>query len=120
MDKAKQLRELADRVEGGYDQPDFVTKTDWDISKALGHDNERIAILVSKILQGSLDAAKALHDSVLPGWTVEKIEERSDIKTWWVKLGTGSRTACFGETKEPSAAWVTAILRAKAWEIENE
>jgi len=57
---------------------------------------------------GSLDAAKALHDAVLPGW-----EFGYDGTIAWVKL-PGLRTSYRKDDRNgfTSRAWLIAILKA--------
>jgi len=77
--------------------------------------------------EGSLDAAKALHEAVLPGWvwTLRPVVHTGG--PWWVC----DVAKMFGEWPEPvnvangmshastpAAAWVAAILRAKGQEYE--
>ena len=69
---------------------------------------------------GSLDAAKALHEAVLPGWdwSVGK------SSTYVVKDGFGSFG--FGElfdeplSMDPARAWLIAIIKALIAEEDNE
>jgi hypothetical protein len=70
--------------------------------------------------EGSLDAAKALHEAVLPGW-------------WWVRpdgaeFGTirvvgPDNGDCYpsavGKDLDPARAWLLAILRALIAQEEN-
>ena len=71
---------------------------------------------------GSLDAAKALHDAELPGWRCELRESYDG--TWW-DCHLTKRNEDFDEcgyvstesgVASAAAAWVSAILRAKAEE----
>lgn len=64
----------------------------------------------------SLDAAKVLHDAVLPGWDYLEMKsptkERYTVKIReWFSSTTGEVK---GIASSPAAAWVAAILRAKA------
>lgn len=74
--------------------------------------------------EGSIDAAKALHDSLLPGWQVHHFGQQWDNK-WWISLllpvegdeqGNVTRhsqtSATFDQTC-PARAWLIAILKAK-------
>ena len=60
--------------------------------------------------QGSLDAAKAMHDAVLPGWS-------ASIGTdGFAKVAVGGRIVTVMHTewidRNPARAWLIAILRA--------
>lgn len=61
----------------------------------------------------SLDAAKALHDAVLPGWLYGIVQKPN-----WCEVGVykdnGYTDIQRGQSPTPAAAWVAAILRAKA------
>lgn len=41
--------------------------------------------LIAKAFNGSLDAAKALHETVLPGWVIDRIGQRSG-GVWEAKI----------------------------------
>lgn len=62
---------------------------------------------------GSLDAAKALHDAVLPGWWWS-IEPELDDGRVFALVGTASciKSPFFGESTNPARAWLLAILSA--------
>jgi len=71
---------------------------------------------------GSLDAAKALHEALLPGWRVGNIsqsysaedETESDWTVWLT--APDYLTSCKqanGRSSNPARAWLLAILRAK-------
>lgn len=63
--------------------------------------------------EGSLDAAKALHEAVLPGWpwTIENMN--SGLSRAWVNSSRGLRTPGYvGESDDPARAWLIAILKA--------
>lgn len=63
--------------------------------------------LVGKAFSGSLDAAKALHDAVLPGW---EWRGRDDGR-WWV-WRTASDLQVGEADGNPARAWLIAILKA--------
>lgn len=73
-------------------------------------------------IKGSLDAAKALHDAVLPGWgycisdPISAGEDSFYVEVFQPHRVSGCRTC--GRATSPAAAWVAAILRAKAEEAE--
>lgn len=69
--------------------------------------------------RGSLDAAKALHDALLPGWAVEISCKPFGIKPhqWFCRISddhTGwGNGKYFNAAKEcPARAWLLAILKA--------
>jgi|GEM_PF-1199103 len=64
---------------------------------------------------GSLDAAKALHDAVLPGW---EWRLRDDGQAW-VWRTAADLHAAYDETETPARAWLLAIIRALIWQEEN-
>jgi hypothetical protein len=65
---------------------------------------------------GSLDAAKALHEAVLPdeGWHVEWVAKYPRLAftpaAWCASVGWGTRYAAYAAN--PARAWLLAILRA--------
>ena len=72
---------------------------------------------VRDALTGSLDAAKVLHNEVLPGWDWGFVNPQTcklrgpdvfDVNHHWK-----------GQCDNPAAAWVAAILRAKAASVET-
>ena len=64
--------------------------------------------------KGSLDAAKALHDAVLPGWAWSVKTLATDSVQVWTNRAYGLREPGFiGTTKDNAASsWLLAILRA--------
>lgn len=96
------VRKLIEAVERG--EPPVT----WRAFKS----DERIAMLAGEAFHGSLDAAKALHDALLPGWK------------WGVGFGVtigfasvcprsqSPRAAFTVEHTDPARAWLLAILRA--------
>lgn len=100
------LLELADRVEAGE-------RLYIQVDKALGFKED---VSVALALNGSLDAAKALHEAVLPEWRLYDLSE-SDLRTWLVvllKRGAYPPDPVTSEQAPTAAvAWVVAILRAK-------
>jgi hypothetical protein len=60
---------------------------------------------------GSLDAAKALHEAVLPGWGVQSFNLSGEVVLRRIKpLGTAYGDAM--RSGEVSRAWLLAILEA--------
>ena len=62
---------------------------------------------------GSLDAALALHEAVLPGWEYVITSDTVDV---WMPSNSGmlcDLSVCQGEIPDkPARAWLIAILRA--------
>lgn len=67
---------------------------------------ERIAY---EAFGGSLDAAKALHEALLPGW--EYLLSASNAKVFPYN-GTAGASVKYGMAATPARAWLLAILRA--------
>lgn len=63
---------------------------------------------------GDLNAAKALHDAVLPGWAWSVKTLATDSVQVWTNRAYGLREpGHIGTTKDnPARAWLLAILRA--------
>ena len=59
-------------------------------------------------LNGSLDAAKALHEEVLPGWWWKVI----DSDPYYVQVGMLGIGIYAAQSDDPARAWLLAILRA--------
>ena len=70
-----------------------------------------------KACNGSLDAAKALHDALLPGW-FPGLSQNTITKNWcaWVQTDKRAHISVFG--RDPARAWLIAILRALISEAE--
>ena len=59
---------------------------------------------------GSLDAARALHEALLPGWKWDGYDEYG----WAVWQKGAPDTPFIGEAPTPARSWLLAILRAYA------
>tara|TARA_R100000084_G_C4655255_1_gene152413 strand:- start:2797 stop:3150 length:354 start_codon:yes stop_codon:yes gene_type:complete len=104
------LKELAGRVESGnfYGFNEFATC--WENALGIYTPNTAGYTCGYNAYKGSLDAAKALHEAVLPEWG------------WvWSNRGKGhvtpnsgkySRLAQTAENDDPARAWLLAILKA--------
>ncbi|WP_424974221.1 hypothetical protein [Dinoroseobacter sp. S124A] len=77
---------------------------------------------------GSLDAAKALHDAVLPGWGWrfherygDGVTKESEAKRAWVSRPHSWRVGHTADVVDDNAAraWLTAIIKALIWEAEQ-
>lgn len=78
------------------------------------------ASLIIAAHRGSLDAAKALHDALLPGWRMRieqaEIVDHGDAFTACVWPNDYTRREQVfrpsGEATDPARAWLLAVLRA--------
>jgi hypothetical protein len=60
--------------------------------------------------QGSLDAAKALHEALLPGWAWAL--EAADVAEVWPLGRLFTSIRCFSDGAGPARAWLLAVLKA--------
>jgi len=99
------LTRLAEKVEAGTaTEYDFLT---W--REGLSGTRKESAIML-KAYHGSLDAAKALHDAVLPGWEWHLGPSNAKVYPY-----NGSPLKSWsGMADNPARAWLLAILRALA------
>ena len=95
MTNTEALQALADKVEAGEFWGDMPRP------QCLHTD------LCWKAFNGSLDAAKALMEAVLPGW----FWWRDQVGRFWVSNYTDAFYAADKHTN-PARAWLLAILRA--------
>ena len=112
MTRKEALAELIAKVEAG----------EWDAAGwgvALSFDDCR-RIEAKRAFQGSLDAAKALHEAVLPGWIVHDFSQNSRSMGWSIVLAsksgayaTSHQGGNVGFCDNPARAWLLAILRAQ-------
>lgn len=76
---------------------------------------------------GSVDAAIALCEALLPGWKVAGLHQE-DRGLWWAELRQGHITSYSRvivaphsfDAPNPARALLLAVLRAKLMEMENE
>jgi hypothetical protein len=106
MNKLDALRELLTKVEAG-DRSIMDTA-----AKAFPPENaygECTFHLVARAYNGSLDAAKALHEAVLGGWTWA-----TDVSGVVMKVQHPTKRAMdkVGKSSNPARAWLIAILKA--------
>jgi hypothetical protein len=94
------LLELRDKVREGTADDFGTIKPGWPIFR--GYAESAYA--------GSLDAAKALHEAVLPGW-FPGISQNIHFGDWyaWVQTKTLHHHATY---RDPARAWLLAILEA--------
>lgn len=113
MTDKSNIRKLIEAVEAGDDRAAF-----W---KVWPPENEggQLAFTADRAFRGSLDAAKALHEALLPGWKVAGIHQE-DSGLWWAELREGFITS-YSQTViaphsfdalTPARAWLIAILKA--------
>ena len=121
------LTKLLEMVEAGTGGPDTIwgstyvvpSATSRLIEAAFGDDDEIWGNVVAAH-DGSLDAAKALHEAVLPGckWGIH--EPKPGVFRAYVSEWSPFRpmpTTC--EADSPARAWMIAIIRAKIAEGEG-
>lgn len=109
MTRRESLAELIAKVEAG-DASDVcavlgkmvVKDTPWDFASQ-----------VISAHRGSLDAAKTLHEAVLPGWPWSVKTLATDESQVWTNRAYGLHAMGYiGTAKDPARAWLLAILRA--------
>ena len=121
MTRLDALIALRDKVMSGD------AKTTQDIWDAFSIDGGMThhALGVFPAYNGSLDAAKALHDAVLPGWTVNNLHQlrkpdngMPTTGVWSCLLFRYGPQILHVETKAetPARAWLLAILEALIWQ----
>ena len=106
------LQRLIEAVEGGARAAviDFYTPLDWaDGSGDLG-------LVARSAFNGSLDAAKALHDALLPGWVARPQigGAGAGVSVWHCTIEdweTGEEIHA-NNMPGPARAWLLAILKA--------
>jgi hypothetical protein len=113
MTRAEALAALIAKVEAGARGEGLNT------ASVFGEDLE--AMDAVDAFDGSLDAAKALHEAVLPGWRVGQIgqqyahqDDPSDAWSVWI-VAPDYLTTCAQASAQgpcPARAWLLAILRA--------
>jgi len=103
------LLKLAERVEAG----ELGSQLCWRIAEALGTYSDIGRERVEYALDGSLDAAKTLHDAVLPEELKPRICQTTVGWTVYMIVGHNGIVAA-GKANHPAAAWIAATLRAKA------
>ena len=116
MTQLTALKELAEKVEAGTEPTADDT---WPIASCSSPvEGMAWAMCAVKSFGGSLDAAKALHEAVLPGWTwtVEK-STYNKLYEAWVR-GEEAPGYTVSDQADPARAWLLAIIRAKISELE--
>lgn len=119
------LDKLIEAVERGDD--DFIRSDDWINAWQSFYpqpDSERsngtACLLVAwKAYHGSLDAAKALHEALLPGWIVHDFSQNSRSMGWSMVIcneagvyHTSHEGGEVGFVPVAARAWLLAVLKA--------
>lgn len=99
------LKELAEKVE--------ADNWRWSVRLDAGMPDEAY-----DAFNGSLDAAKALHEAVLPGWVWGICFNAHSELYAWVGDGEYETDECY--SPNPARAWLMAILAAKIWQLTWE
>ena len=101
MTRKEALAELIEKVEAG--NPAKVQT--WHSAVGIGYN------VASKAAAGYLDAAKALHEAVLPGWpyTIENVTGQN-YRAWTDKSRNLRRPGFSDRGPCPARAWLLAIL----------
>ena len=100
------LEKLIEAVEGGNLHPLDLLCLD-----AISHGRAQ------KAFDGSLDAAKALHEALLPGWSYVLEDDDGNIHAAvWPHGEIGEQSSGSGPTA--ARAWLLAVLRAYAAQQE--
>ena len=115
------IRELIEAVEaGGANHGSFAEalinddpQDDWCVQRAIN---------AHRAYTGSVDAALALMQAVLPGWTAVEIRSRGGMSRWVAEVSRcpdeyfGGEEAEIGHADTPARALLLAILKAKEGE----
>lgn len=120
MDNKQSLIELRDKVMVGDD----ITFADIECCFAR-QDTTQYPVVVDYVIganNGSLDAAKALHEAVLPGWFIRSLIQMG-VNIWsatiWPEMTVvGNDNMVSGKADTPACAWLIAILEAMISEAE--
>ncbi len=106
---------------------DAVKAGEWDQSAAWKSFGISKTNRAERAHHGSLDAAKALHEAVLPGWAVDDMSQNGNLAghPWGIRLAHWNTTrpdknqhvsAGWGNddlpSNNPARAWLLAVLEA--------
>jgi hypothetical protein len=107
-DRKQALIEQRDKVKAGFEQPtnwrDFIALVD----NNAGPTTDDRVVWAHRAYHGSLDAAKALHEAVLPGWVWLIDCDEAEVKPSW-ETTDGYDAEIEGH---PARAWLLAIHEA--------
>ena len=113
------LKRLIDAVEAGS----IRSKFDPAFERAIYPQVKAMSTvyLAGEAYCGSLDAAKDLHEALLPGWRCEINWKPGEAADACVSNGSGDEIEWGDAQQSASAArtWLLAILRAKLSEAKN-
>lgn len=121
-DRKEALTALLAKVEAGEAKASDMSQA----FGAFGAPEEGVSWFTYNAYNGSIDAAKALHDAVLPGLTIRLIDhgaEFEDVGRWNAKVNwehiswqpTFTAAGPFGhegQCNNPARAWLIAVLKA--------
>ena len=104
MTRLEELKDLRAKVQAGaWDfSPTASARVVFTYKSASADD---LGLTARAAFEGSLDAAKALHDAVLPGWSWNLASDAS-AGVW------GPMATCVGYSSTPARAWLIAILES--------
>jgi len=103
-DRKQALQELLAKVEAGRICTDAIIA-------AFDEMADQVVCLAA--FDGSLDAAKALHDAVLPGWLWGAHEPKPSVFRVYVSVRSALRPMPFTcDADNPARAWLSAIIKA--------
>jgi hypothetical protein len=119
MTRLEALKELKSKVEAGkrvtYDDTDPLVPYLYGERRATFGDAGDFHLAC----QGqSLDAAKALHEAVLPEWAWSV--DRMGQATLWFPWVEGDAPHIYGKADTPARAWLLAILSALIAQEEGQ
>ena len=109
MTQLAALNEMAEKVEAGEKPP-----TSGFVDEPMGPNTWGHSVVA---FHGSLDAAMALHESVLPGWTWHLSMIGANV-CFDPVIGGGHEI--YTDNDNPARAWLLAIICAKIAELESE
>jgi hypothetical protein len=111
MTKLEALRDLLGKVKAGDDAHDLGLSFPQIGPTANQHAN--IAIWITQASSGSLDAAKALHEAVLPGWGFGVTNVDCDMGVAAFVSRPNNHDDGFEASNPcPARAWLIAIIEA--------
>lgn len=115
MTRKEALADLIAKVEAGEERYPFSWANEGYNTGDLFDSRDN----VNRAYNGSLDAAKDLHEAVLPGWIVHDFSQNSRSMGWNIVLASKSGTYStshqggnVGFCDSPARSWLLAILRA--------